>query len=65
MKYSGRIKWPVSRRLYAGRARNRGIDADHFFSLLAPFFAIPGAFPFWKEVKTNSFNALTQRYAFA
>ena len=52
MKYSGRI----NRRDPAGftrAVRNRGIDADHFFSLPRNFFAIPGAFSFWKKAKTN------------
>ena len=51
MKYSGRI----NRRYPAGftrAARNRGIDADHFFSLLAPFFAIPGAFSLLEGMET-------------
>ena len=48
MKDSGRI----NRRAPAGftrTARNRGIDADHFCLLLAPFFAIPWTFLFWRN----------------
>ena len=55
MKYSGRIKWPVSRRLYAGRARNRGIDADHFFRSLR-FFCNSGRF-FLLEASDSQMSA--------
>jgi len=48
MKYSGRIKWPVSRRLYAGRAQPRKRRGSLFFDPRA-FFAIRGVFFFWKE----------------
>ena len=58
MKYSGRI----NRRAPAGftrASRNRGIDADPFFFASRAFFAIPGAFLFWKEVMvTNSASRL-------